>query len=88
VSVDDWYRNEAWNPDIEKAFFEKLSRARSQRDQYLAIQAIELAPHLPHAALKLVDHYFETRKSDSDYLQVLLAKVFAYEALKDIIAKY
>lgn len=86
MSVDDWYRNRAWNPDIEKAFFEKLSRTRSQRDQYLTIQAIELAPYQPHAALKLVDHYFETRKRDFDYLRALQARVLAYEALEDFVA--
>jgi tetratricopeptide (TPR) repeat protein len=83
VSRNDWYRNKAWSPDIEKIFFEKLSRARSQRDQYLVIQALELARQQPLAALDLVDHYFETRKSNFHDLQALLAKVDAKQALRD-----
>jgi tetratricopeptide (TPR) repeat protein len=83
MSGDDWFRNKTWNPRIEKAFFEKLSRARSQRDQYLAIQAIEIAPHKPKTALKLIDHYFETRKNDFDYVRVLMAKVDAQMALNN-----
>ena len=85
MSRDDWFRNKTWNPRIEKAFFEKLSRARSQRDQYLAIQAIEIAPHRPQIALKLVDHYLETRKNDFDYVRVLMAKADAQMALNNEI---
>ncbi len=81
MSRDDWFRNKTWNPKIEKTFFEKLARARSQRDQYLAVQAIELAPHKPRVALKLIDHYFETRKNDFDDARALLAKVNAQMAL-------
>lgn len=83
MSRDDWFRNKTWNPRIEKAFFEKLSRARSQRDQYLAIQAIELAPHKPQVALKLIEHYFETRKNDFDFVRVLMAKADAQMALNN-----
>jgi len=83
VSQDDWYRNKTWNQDIEKAFFEKLSRARTQRDQYLAIQATTLASHEPRATLKLVDHYFETRSDDLHDVQALWAKACAQKALKD-----
>ena len=83
MSRDDWFRNKTWNPRIEKAFFEKLSRARSQRDQYLAIQAIELAPRRPKVALKLIDHYFETREDDFNDARALLAKVNAQLALSN-----
>lgn len=83
MSRNDWFRNKTWNPRIEKAFFERLARARSQRDQYLAIQAIELAPHKPGVALKLIDHYFETRKNDFDDARVLMAKVNAQMALNN-----
>lgn len=37
MSSEDWYRNEIWNDEIEEAFFKKLSRARSQKSQYLKI---------------------------------------------------
>jgi len=36
---DDWYRNESWNSEIEEAFEAKLKRCRSQKSQYLLIQA-------------------------------------------------
>ena len=91
MSNQEWFRNQSWNSKIEKAFFEKLSRARSQRDQYLAIQALELAPHDPNAALALVDHYFETREDDFHDITVLSARADASEALGDtngLVAAY
>ena len=84
MARDDWYRNKVWNARIEKRFFEKLARARSQRDQYLAIQAITVAPRNPEAAIRLVDHYFETKKNDFHDVQALLAKVDAQKALGDV----
>lgn len=57
----EWYRNTDWNDEIEAQFFDKLSRARSQRDQYLAIQAMLLAESRPEVTLRLVDLYFDTR---------------------------
>ena len=60
----EWYRNTDWNEEIEAAFFEKLTRARSQRDQYLVIQALTLSESYPEVTLRLVDHYFETRTDD------------------------
>ena len=57
----DWYRNTDWNDEIEAAFFDKLSRARTQRDQYIVLQALHLAYSHPEVCLKLVDFYFSTR---------------------------
>ena len=62
----DWFRNTDWNEDIEAAFFERLGRARSQRDQYIVIQALTLAESHPKVALRLVDFYFETRTDTFD----------------------
>lgn len=62
--MTEWYRNKDWNEDIEEMFFDKLSRARSQRDQYIVIQALSLAESKPDVALKLIDHYWETRTDD------------------------
>ena len=84
MASDDWSRNKYWNARIEERFFEKLARARSQRDQYLAIQAITIAPRDPETAIRLVDHYFETKKSDYHDVQALLAKVDAKQALGDM----
>lgn len=81
MAKDDWFRNKRWNEAIETSFFEKLSRARSQGDQYLAIQALTLAKHDPHATLRLVDHYFRTRKMEFHDIQALSARARAYRAL-------
>lgn len=63
---EDWYRNTDWNEEIEAAYFDKLSRARSSRDQYLTIQASLLARTHPDVAMKLVDLYFNTKKTNFD----------------------
>lgn len=86
MAKDDWFRNENWNERIETNFFEKLGRARSQRDQYLAIQALTLAPKQPKIALRLVSNYFDTRKNDFCDYQALIARATAFEALKDFDA--
>ena len=61
MSDDDWYRNTEWTPAIESNFFTKLNRSRTQRDQYLAIQASALARVKPEVALRLLENYFSTR---------------------------
>ena len=62
----DWYRNQDWNGEIEEQFFAKLARARSQRDQYIVLQALTLAESHPEVTLRLVDYYFETRTDNFD----------------------
>jgi len=84
MSAEDWYRNTKWNNSIKESFFEKLSRARSQRDQYLVIQALSLAETIPQACIDLVNHYFETRKDKYEDVRALLARVKAYEKLENI----
>lgn len=84
MGADDWFRYEHWSPEIEKRFFEKLGRARSQRDQYLAIQALKLAPHDPAITLKLVDHFFEARKEEFHDLTALMARAEAYLFLNEL----
>ena len=83
VSSDDWYRNEDWNETIEEHFYSKLKRARTQRDQYLVIQALTLADKHPKVSLRLVDEYFESRKEQFDDVRALLAKANAFIKLDD-----
>lgn len=78
MSREDWYRKTEWNDRVEEEFFTKLSRARTQRDQYLAIQAGMIASHRPDVALRLVETYFATRKDDFDDVRALLARAEAY----------
>ena len=61
---EEWYRNSTWTPEIEQVFHEKLKRSRSQRDQYIVLQAHHLSNNEPEVALKLIDFYFETRSDD------------------------
>lgn len=70
MSLDDWYRNEAWNQEIEDFFFRKLSRARSQKAQYLKIQAYYLIDSAPDVVLKLAT-YFRVNCQDDFWEQEL-----------------
>ena len=84
MSSDDWYRNKDWNESTEEHFYSKLKRARTQRDQYLVIQALSLADNHPKVTLRLVSEYFESRKDKFDDVRALLAKANAYFALDDL----
>ena len=84
MSSDDWYRNKDWNESIEEHFYSKLKRARTQRDQYLVIQALTLADKHPKVTLRLVDEYFESRKDQFDDVRALLDKANAYFALNNL----
>ena len=81
MSRDDWYRNEEWNEQIESAFFANLKRARSLRDQYIVVQALILTQRHPSVALRLIDHYFETRKESFHDTRALSAKAQALRKL-------
>lgn len=78
MSREDWYRNQEWNKEIEKTFFEKLKRAR-RKEQYLRIQACTIAKKEPDAALSLLDQYF-TLKDDFDHAQAYCDRATAYIA--------
>lgn len=77
----DWYRNIEWNDEIEAHFYAKLNRSRSQKYQYLVIQALILAERFPEVSLRLVKEYFETRVDNFEDVRALLAKANAYLAL-------
>lgn len=91
MSRDAWYRNTHWSPDIEAHFRQRLARSRSQRDQYLVIQAIYLSRSHPEVALRLIDQYFDTRTGTFDEGRALTARAAAQEALgffDDAVATY
>lgn len=75
----DWFRNTTWNEFVEKAFDEKLRRAR-RKEQYLRIQACTLARSHPEVALKLLDRYFEL-PDDFDHAQAYVDRATALLAL-------
>ncbi len=75
---EDWYRNTKWNKSIENNFYSKLKRARSQRDQYLVIQALMLAKDYPEITHNLVEEYFSSRKDKYEDVRALLARAKAY----------
>ncbi|MER0374436.1 hypothetical protein ABRZ67_21615 [Vibrio vulnificus] len=81
MSSEDWYRNEDWDETIEQEFYSKLKRARTQKDQYLIIQALSLSENHPDVTLRLVKEYFETKKNDFEDVRALLAKAAAYKKL-------
>ncbi len=82
MADEDWYRNEKWNKRIKEAFFAKLNRARSQRDQYLVIQAHYLEKHYPEITLELIELYFATRKDKFDDVRAYWAQASAYKTMK------
>ncbi|SDY63261.1 hypothetical protein SAMN04515617_1183 [Collimonas sp. OK242] len=81
MSDENWYRNKDWNPSIEDEFLERLARARSQRDQYLAIQALTIAELQPEVALQLVDRYLSTKTTTFDDIRALSARAYALRKL-------
>jgi hypothetical protein len=56
MGSEDWYRNQEWNQEIEESFFEKLKRSRSQKAQYLLIQAYYLVESHPDVVLRLAEY--------------------------------
>jgi hypothetical protein len=79
----DRFRNTTWSDAIEEEFSRRLSRARSQRDQYPAIQALMLARERPDVTFRLVELYFDTRSDDFDDIRAWTAKAEASIRVKD-----
>ena len=82
MNSKDWFRNTDWNAEIEKAFFEKLRRARD-KSQYIRIQASTLASSNPEVALKLLEHYFALGDK-FDYAQAYVDQATAYLAMGEL----
>ena len=83
MSSDDWYRNYDWNSEIEVEFYKKLKRARSQREQYIVIQASYLSDKYPKITLSLIDRYFDTRKDQYHDVQAHQVRAEAFMVLGD-----
>ena len=85
----DWLRNTTWNKSVERAFDEKLRRAR-RKGQYPRIQARKPAHSHPEVALKLLDQYFEL-PNNFDHAQPHIDRAIGLLALcrvNDTIASY
>ncbi|MGL1888670.1 MAG: hypothetical protein OCD76_19310 [Reichenbachiella sp.] len=81
---DDWYRNTEWNQEVEDHFRKKLNCSRSQRDQYLVIQALTISERHPETSLNLIDEYFASKTSDFEDLRALYTRVSAHTNLGNI----
>ena len=87
--MTDWFRNTTWNESVERAFDERLRRAK-RKEQYLRIQACTLARSYPEVALKLLDRYFEL-PDDFDHAQAHVDRATALlsmDRVEDAIASY
>jgi hypothetical protein len=84
MSADDWYRNKAWNAQTREMFFQKLAKARSQRKQYLTIQASFLVSQYPRDALELIDHYFATSAGSLEDVMAFLVRANAFAVLREL----
>ncbi|MBK1683650.1 hypothetical protein [Rhodoferax fermentans] len=83
MTPTDWFRNSDWSSDIQERFLAKLARSRTQRDQYLVIQALTLSRSHPQAALQLVDLYFATQKGQFEDVRALSARAAAYQSIRN-----
>ena len=65
----EWYRNEDWSEAIAEDFERRLARSRSQKAQYLSLQAYHLLARHPDVARDLaqraadLDDEFETARA-------------------------
>ncbi|MFT5137848.1 MAG: hypothetical protein ACI9VI_002579 [Candidatus Azotimanducaceae bacterium] len=84
LSSDDWYRNNKWNDEVEMLFYEKLKRARSQKYQYIVIQASYLTDSFPVISLRLIKEYFETRTDKFEDARAYWSQSLAFMAIGEM----
>ena len=84
--MSDWYRRSTWTNEDEAEFFKKLGRAqKSNRPQYLRIQALHLYQTMNHELLRVAEslaYKMLNEYSDSDFIRLQIAS--AYELLGKI----
>jgi tetratricopeptide (TPR) repeat protein len=80
----DWYKNNEWNASIEKEFFNKLHRSRSQKYQHLKTQAGKLADKYPNKSLELIELYFEGASDHFWDAEASAIKAMAYISLNKV----
>lgn len=80
----NWWRNVAWNGEIEAAFFSRLARARN-KTWYLRNQAAAIASNCPEVALRLLDQYF-AMGGDLQEAEAHFHRARAYIALRNMDA--
>lgn len=79
---DNWFRNTSWDELIERAFQQRLNRAR-QKPQYLRIQASYLVERHPEVALRLLKQYFALGTA-FDAAQAYVEQARAMRTLDDV----
>ena len=83
----DWYRKTSWGKEDQQDFEERLARSRSQRTQYIKIQASYLEGtkkrKLALPAIQLVDQYLEEDPGGFFEVQAYLIRARALVTLKD-----
>ena len=80
MAADDWYRQTEWTEQSAALFEEKIARARSQKAQYFAIQAILLWPKHPDVALALAERGIAA--SEEGWIDPRLPMARAYARLQ------
>ncbi|WP_260482685.1 hypothetical protein [Sphingomicrobium flavum] len=86
MASDDWYRQTVWTGEGAAIFEEKLAKSRTQKAQYLTIQANLIWPHHPEVALELADR--AQAESEAGFIdpRIEMARAFANLQLGNVEA--
>lgn len=83
--MSDWYRKKEWTPEASREFERQLSRSRSQKSEYLRIQALTLADSLneesANSAIDLARRFLSLKESGVGVAQMHAAIAKAYSTL-------
>ncbi|NNC47750.1 MAG: hypothetical protein HKO13_04870 [Sphingomonas sp.] len=93
MAADEWYRQTEWTEEGAALFEEKIARARSQKAQYLTLQAYHLLDARPDVSLKLLDRADAADQAGDGFEQARI-NTFRAEAnlrlgqIEDVLAAY